>query len=292
MFYMLPQVIPLILARIFALLSMAVAFCLSPSIANAQAQPWIITLDSNKGITYFDAKGGQLFRSQLTSPAAATDYLDIEMGNFIEGNNWLELLVLRKDFWFDAFPLPRPGEQQVRRHDYFRFETVSGENPIAFSLANYSAHREHPFMFVLSRNKEAGSVRQALLYNTLNTGQRSQLLLGPLPLTHSEISSGVILADVGLNSPKNNFVILTQANELWLGSLEVTGNISWNIREHPLPRGLKPQKLRLVGDTLYLLDAEKKIHRWKVEDQKLTSSGKPVTLKLSVDIISFTPLAR
>lgn len=259
MYPMLPRVFKLIPIQVFAILWMSIAFVLFPSLSNAQVQPWIITLDKNKGITYFDAKGGQLFRSQLTSPAAATDYLDIEMGNLIQGNQWLEIVVLRKDFWFDVFPLPRPGEQQVRRHDYFRFETVSGEEPIALSMANYSAHRERPFMFVLSRNKATGSIRQALLYHTLSTEQRSQLLLGPLPLTHPDISAEVILADVGLNTAKNNLAILTEANEMWLGSLEVTGNISWNIHAHPLPRGLKPLKLRLIGDTLYLLDAEKEM---------------------------------
>lgn len=289
---MLPQASLFSWTRIFAFLTIAVLFCLSLSVAKAQVQPWLITLDKNKGITYFDTKGNQLFRSQLTSPAAAADYLDIEMGNFIEDNNWLELLVLRKDFWFDAFPLPRPGEKQIRRFDYFRFEPSTGEEAISFSLSNYSTHRDHLFMFVASRNKEAGSVRQALLYNTLSTGQRSQLLLGPLPLAHEDLNSDVLLADMGQNSAKNNLVILTAANQLWLGSLEISGVVSWNIRNHPLPKELKALKLRLVGDTLYLLDTEKKIHRWKVEEQQLVSSGKAVTLKLAADIISFAPLAR
>jgi hypothetical protein len=278
---------------VLAACAMVVALASTHSAAGSGAvRPWVLTLDADKGITYFDERGRQLSRTRLQSPSKAADCLDIELGDFIPGNGWPELILLRDGYWFETFPLPRPGQQAVKRLDYHRFQPVSGWNGVGVALVNYPADPAKLALLVPSRHADSGELNRLFLYETLNPAERSQVRVMSIQADWPEVGGQIRMAALGLNCRRANLVVLSQDNRLWLGSLNAAGAVQWLVRQLEIPKGVDVRRLQLVADQLYLLDGAKRIHVWQWDGDQLKPAGKPVRLDLGLEIRSFIPLLR
>jgi hypothetical protein len=274
------------------LLRIFLALGILAPISAATTQPWLVALDTEKGLTYFDAEGRQLSRSKLLSPSKIEDCLDIELGDFIKGDGWFELILLRKGYWFETFPLPKPGEPSVKRIDYYRFQPVSGYEPVNLALVNYLRDPEKLAMAVGGRRGEDSRLDQLVLYEVLNTGQRSQVRVMSVEADWPEVSGGIRLAALGLNCQRGNVAVLTTGNSLLVGSLDAEGAAKWMDGEVKLPSSIKPRHICLVADRVYLLDGKNRIHSWIIEGEELKPTGKPVRLDLPLEVMAFTPIHR
>lgn len=267
-------------------------FLLLPA-TNAKG-PWIIALDADKGLTYFDEKGKALSRTELKSPAPASSYLDVEFGDLIPGNGWFEVMILREGFWLDLFPLPRPGEKSVNRMDYFRFDPVAGVRCKDFSLASHPGRLEIQYVFLFPDADIVPGPVRTFLYEKLNTGRRAQEKLAPLDiiLPGRPDDESILLADLGMNPSDWNLAVLTSNRHIRLARLGQTGGVEWLPQHTEIPEKVNARKIRLVGDAIYILDDNKGIHHWQIKGDRIESMGKPVRLETSADIIGFSPLAR
>lgn len=277
---------------IFATLILLVSIFVPVGIQAAAPQPWIITLDSDKGVCYFDSKGRQLSRTKIVSPTKIEDYIAIELGDFIPEDNWLELILLRKSYWFETFSLPRPGDKSAKRMDYYRYRPVSNKEPLGLSLVNYPKDPSKLAMLVPVTASGEAQLSELVLYETLNTADRSQAKVMSINTDWEEVPGKVLLASLGLNCTYVNIAAVVESSGLWLGRVDEAGEVRWLARGLELPESFEPKSLRLVADRIYILDTKSRIQMWTIEGNQIKRSGKPVRLKLPVDIISFTPLQR
>lgn len=273
-------------------LSLTLGILIVPKPSVEAANPWILVLDVEKGLSYFNERGQQIYRSKLSSPSNVNEWIDFEFGNFITDNGWFEIVVLRERFWMEVFPLPRPGEPNVRRYSFSRFQLTSGMEPMSLSLANRLDGSGDLAMYIPARSENSTVMEGGALYSYVNPDEPTQQRISSLRMFWPDVHGRILATQMGLNCSRANFLLLTDRNELWLGRIDNDSKVDWMVKELSLPDGVEVVKMRLVADRLFVLDKNKRIHTWEWQGNELKVARRPVRLQIPVDIISFTPVAR
>lgn len=262
------------------------------SVLGKQAsQPWLLGLDVEKGVTYFDESGRQLSRTKLLCQAKIEDCSGLEIGDFDKKRSWFELILLRDDFYFDVFPLPKPGEKSVRRYDYYRYRAPADHEATALAYVNYPKD-ESKYAFLVNGMEDKKQILERLfLFEQLNTEDRSQVQVMTITPDWSDFPSVVELATLGYKSSLFNLAAV-EGSRLYLAKMSSDGSALTKLISTELREGIKPIQLRLNFNSVYLLDDSNRIHHWVILNEETLSMGKTVILKIPIEVKSFALLSR
>lgn len=257
----------------------------------ANSKPWLIALDVEKGISYFDDNGVQLSRAHVVSQVDVNAYSGIEFGDFDKRNNWFEVILLRKDFWFDLYPLPKPGEKSIKRIDYFRFSPAVGCEATSVSYVNYPKDQTQFSMLVEGVRTLDKKLDRLLFFELLNIEDRKQVKVLSFDLNWDVLGSPVEVATLGYNCNPHTIALITN-DSLHVAKVTPAGSQLNEVLTTELPKDIVVQQLKFQGNKIYLLDDQNQVHLWALIDNKLRPLSEPVRLDSPYKIKAIALLGR
>lgn len=254
--------------------------------------PWVVALNDDKTIIYFDENGKRLMEANLAGVVDAAEYRDIALGDLVRGNGWFELFLLRQDFWVDVYPLPRPGESSIRRAAYYRLRVPGHLEAKGVSVGSVARNSKEELYAVEGFDPRTNSVGYLVRFGAFEGDERSRSQMDSVVLELPGDSGNPRHVALGFNCSKWNLAVLTDSGRLRLGIVGDGGEVEWNPNVFGVPETVTVKRMRFSSDRIYLLDERRRIHQWTVEGDQIAVLVNPVKLNIEGELIGFAPLAR
>ncbi len=257
----------------------------------SQAQPFYVALTDDGFITYFAENGKRITSVSLIGGAKADQYIDIEVGDFDPTVPGAELAVLRKDYYFELFPLTGSAKGS-KRIDYLRYRQEDGAEAYSFNLATPGKDGKVHIITLFTRRSDTATLGHIVSYGLPDREVRLQARRQGTALETAPESKWIAAASA-LYCESGGIVGIDDKGAIWLGKFNEGRRLEALEHIATLPEGVVALRVRFLRDRILVLDAWNSIRSYaRDESGRWKEQGKPVVLDTKAHVLSVLPLRR
>jgi hypothetical protein len=261
-------------------------------IQTALAQPYFIALTEDASIAYFSKTGALMATVPLRGGAKAENIVDFEIGDFISGHTGPEILVLRKDYYCDIYPMSGAVKQE-KRLEYLRFDPNDDNIPICCNMGGTDEGAANLYLCIFTSKGGNRFISRMRRFGMPDTKQRKQKSAAVSDFG-SDKSTKCLAAATSLYGVDNSFACISSDGsvrvcQMFGDSLE----IDKSALAGKLPSKVIARHVHFVRGRLCVLDDQNNIYLFTQDSTgKWQRSGDAVRLKCKIGLLSARELNR
>jgi hypothetical protein len=258
---------------------------------SASAQPHFIALTENASIAYFSKTGALMATVPLRGGAKADNIVDFEIGDFLSGHVGPEILVLRKDYYCDIYPISGAVKKEMRLM-YLRFAPMDDETPICCNAGSVETGVSKPYISIFTRANGSQFISKMRIFEMPDTNQRKQPSTRETSLSN-DTAATCLAAATSRYASNCSLAYVSSDGSVWVSRMnEGTLEIENPVLVGKLPLGTIARSVRFIQGRLCILDAQKTVYFFMQDTSgKWSCYGAAVKLNIKVGLISVHELS-